>query len=146
MTTMRIALARQARPTQRTRRINGMEFVVSTPPSYLPDGLAYEYNEESGMLRIDFKYLGDAEKGERMAVDEKVSFVIGKHTKKLLAVEIHVDRRGEELHAVQMVVTDKVPKALQRVQAGSPVVKDNYGLAGSALREHGEAIASAVCQ
>jgi len=146
MTTYRIALHRDEKPKPRKRRINGVEFVVATPPSYLPDGLAYEYDEEDGILRILFQYLGNAEKAVRQEGGEKVSFLVGENSQKLLAVEIQVDHKGEELSSVRIVVTDQVPKALQRVRAGSQVVKDNYGIAGKALREHGAEIASTVCQ
>ncbi len=74
---------------RRTVEIGGVQTQVMTSPLDLPLAIKGDYDDVSGWLRVDFKYTFDEPAdAEHPAPD--VCFHIGKHSGRLLAVQVQI--------------------------------------------------------
>lgn len=123
-----------------TENINGVDFDVAVSPYDFPEYLECGYREDEGLFVINFKYL-DVEPAIELPSDAPVRLNVGKHTGRLLSIEIPVDRLGVD--KVKMRVIETAVRAIEaaRQQKPEPKSQSNYDAAQQAIREHEDEIA-----
>lgn len=124
--------------------INGIEFRVAVSPYFFPSMLECKYDNDSGQLVIDFKYLiGDDEPTESQGVpDPSVKVLVGKTTRRIQCVLVEVD--SHDIDQVELFVTDSVATALDSLRSSAPGLQQNFIAAKSAFADHGSEIAKLV--
>jgi len=123
-----------------TETIKGVDFEVAVSPYAFPEYLECGYQESEGVFVIKFKYL-DTEPAIKLASDAVARLNVGKHTGRLLSLEIPVDRLGVD--KIKMRVIETAVRAIEsaRQQKPEPKSRMNYDAATEAIREHEHEIA-----
>ena len=70
-----------------------LQFEVVVSPYDVPEAVR-GVKRPGGRLRIEFRYIDGLEPGHEIKLDEHISVTEGKHSKRLLAVEVDVDAMG----------------------------------------------------
>lgn len=118
----------------RTEKIHGVDFHVTLSPYFFPERLECGYDQDAGSYVIEFKYLDNEPGCDQPDQEGLVTLSLGRHTGRLLAVRIHVDRH--EIKQIKMCVTDDVPKAIRQIENAKPDMRENYQAAGEVFRHH----------
>jgi hypothetical protein len=140
----RITFEMERDPLPRNKRINGVEFRIATPPFLLPDHMEPIVDDPKGTLRIRFIYLGDSEPSEVLSTHGPVTIVVGKRTRKLLAIEVHVEQF--DVDRIRILISDEVAPALLEAPQADEFVASNYESASKALRNHAADLAQFAVQ
>lgn len=119
-----------------TVKVRGVDLVIQISPLDAPKAVRGEYRPDRGVFRIEFKY-PDREEGELVPGPECVSLELGRHSRKLLGIEVAVDEH--DLDAVRLVhrVFDKADLAVAHLRSTPqrPNARLNYGAIDRVLRD-----------
>jgi len=116
--------------------IQSLGIHVAMSPYFFPERLDCQYDPITGSLTINFRYLDDEPaQGYVETRDPRVRVRQGKHTGRLLAVQVPVERHGIE-HV--QVMTSEIAGAIERAASdqADPRRGANFRLAEQALREN----------
>ncbi len=121
-------------------RIRGVEVSLAISPYDLPRAFRGVYLEDRGVLRVEFRY-ADEEPCERVNGHDCVSFEVGKHSRKLYAIEVEPSRH--KVGVVKLTVAqalDHVDAAVRRLRdtCRQPNARLNYEAVDEVLRENRE--------
>ena len=97
-------------------------------PYDLPEAFRGYYRPETGTFRIEFKY-PDNEPSEQRRLDNNVTIDLGQFSRKLLTIDVAVDRfRGAPLFGQLHILLDKADAAIERLrhEVPRPNAKLNY--------------------
>lgn len=127
------------------KSINGVEFWVAVSPYFFPDRLECQYEESAGTLRINVRYLDADEEAIPLAdfKNELVGLFVGVHTKRLLGVDVRVDKH--DIDRVRVLVADGIPAAINQAKTSHPKMRPNLDMALASIEAHGAEIAEAAC-
>jgi hypothetical protein len=129
------AIRLEARREPEREKIRGVEFWVAVSPYYFPEQLACDYDANTGTYIIKFKYLDNEESvPSPKESDDLIGIEIGRHTGRLMAIRVHVDRH--DLNRINMFVVDQIPKALEKASETRPDNAKNYRFAADAITSH----------
>ena len=118
--------------------IRGVKVSVRISPFDLPNAFRGFHVKERGVFRIEFKYVDD-EPAIKEIGDSVVSLELGEFSRKLLAIEVEVDKLGVEVVSLQIVTNalnraDDTVKQLQR-RANRPSARLNYRAVDQVLQQ-----------
>jgi len=118
--------------------VRGVKVSVQISPYDRPLAFRGIYVKERGAFRIEFRY-SDEEAGETHQVDGVVSVELGRHSHKLLAIEVAVDRHDIRVIELQLVKSalEKADETVRQLQSRErrPNARLNYRAIDEVLRQ-----------
>ena len=133
----------EAERPSRKMVMKGIEFSVALSPYFFPEYLECSYDESSGCLVIDLKYLDIEPQKETPEFDNQfISLYVGRFTGRLLSLMVKVDRN--EVDKVHRVFAETIHEALNLVRGGNDDLEESYSEIEKALRDHKDDIAASL--
>lgn len=135
--------------------VRGVSVSIQISPYDLPEACRGYYLPErghgsrpgkDGVFRIEFKYVDD-EPRERKQQDSVVTVETGRHSKKLLAIEVAVGQQG--INLVRLTVQQAIDRADRMVRelkskASRPNARLNYDVVNKVLASNRDQLVSSV--
>lgn len=91
--------------------VPGVLFDVVVSPYNVPEAIR-AVKVRGGRFRIEFRYIDGDEPGREVALDGHVTVIEGRHSQRLLALEVDVDALGAKTVGVSFTAVDQLKTQL----------------------------------